>query len=73
MTDAEKLAKIATLVKSRHNPDAWVPAWYETGNYDDSFEQGQDVGATLLADSIGAILGLDLPEVKGHDPDFMGE
>jgi len=64
MTDQEKLAKIQEMVIRVFDPETNGGEYWETGNFDDTFQMGVDVGENQMAEAIGQILGLDFPDIN---------
>lgn len=58
----QEIAKLKKYIEDNYDPEKNGQDYWESGNYDDTFNMGEDCGCadTLLV--IGRMLGMDLPD-----------
>jgi len=62
MTDSEKIEALKELVTARYSASNNGQGYWETGNFDDTFEMGEDSGYSDALMDVARILGVDLPD-----------
>lgn len=63
MSDADhKLEVLKALIAEKYDPEANGQNYWETGNFDDTFEMGEASGYADALLDVGRMLGMDLPD-----------
>lgn len=62
MASKEEIEAVEKLITENYDPSANGTGYWETGNFDDTFEMGERSGYADALLDIGSKLGMDLPE-----------